>query len=154
MARALIVVFVGLAVLLGVVIARDRPSADQQAVVYRQALMTVIDGTFDPLLQMQAGRRPYDAALVREHASRLPLLSGMIAEAFARNTSATRAVNTAALAFVWSNHPAFLQSVQRLQGDARQLQSAAASGDQARVVSAIRVMALECDQCHRRFRGD
>lgn len=154
MAKALIVIFLALAVLLGVVIARNRPSADQEAVVYRQALMTVIDGTFDPLLQMQRGRRAYDAALVREHAADLPVLSGMIAEAFARDTRAARNVNTAALSFVWIDHAAFLRSAQRLQSAARTLQSAAASADQARVDTAIRSMADECDQCHHGFRGD
>lgn len=154
MAKVLIVVFFVLAVLLGVVIARNRPSADEEAVVYRQALMTVIDGTFEPLLQMESGRRAYDGALVRLHASELPMLSAMIAEAFRRDTRAARNVNTAALSYVWSDPAAFLQSVQRLRSDALALQSAAGSGDQAQVDSAIRTVAGECDQCHRRFRGD
>jgi cytochrome c556 len=154
MAKALIVILFTLAVLLGVVIARDRPSADQQAVVYRQALMTVMDGTFDPLLQMQSGRRPYDLSLVRQHASELPVLSFMIAEAFERDTHAARNLNSAALSYVWSNHAAFLQSARRLQSDAQTLQSAAVSGDQNRVNDAIRAMTGECDRCHRQFRGD
>jgi cytochrome c556 len=154
MTKALIIVFFVLAVLLGVVLARNRPSADQQAVAYRQALMTVIDGTFDPLLEMQSGRRPYDPALVRLHASELPMLSLMIAEAFRRDTHAARNVDSAALPYVWTDHAAFLQSAQRLQGDGQALQGAATSGDQDRVNAAIRAMAGDCDQCHRKFRGD
>jgi cytochrome c556 len=154
MAKALIIIFFALAVSLGVVIARNRPSADQEAVVYRQALMTVIDGGFEPLLQMQSGRRPYDAALLRLHASELPVLSIMIAEAFKRDTHAARSANSAALPYVWTDHAEFLQSAQRLHGDAQALQDAAASGDREAVNTAIRAMAGECDQCHRKFRGE
>jgi cytochrome c556 len=154
MGKAFLLIVLALMIILGVVIARNRPSADEQAVVFRQALMTVISGTFDPLLQMQTGREPYDATLVRRHADELPLLTSMIPEAFARNTSAARKLDTAALSYVWSDHQAFLQSAQRLHADASALQSAVRSGERESVDGAIGRMDAECAQCHRQFRAE
>lgn len=145
--------FALLAVALGVVIARNRPTADQDAIVYRQALMTVIGGTMDPLLLMQRGRMRYDAALVGKHAGELAVLGGMIPEAFARDTRAARQADSAALPSIWTKPQDFLQSAQRLQADADALQSAVKSDDQARIDGAIGTLDGGCTQCHRAFRG-
>lgn len=101
MKKAILIVIALVVVALGVVIARNRPTADQEAVVYRQALMTVIGVTMDPLLLMQRGQKRYDAALIGKHAGELVVLSEMIPEAFARDTRSARNVETAALPSVW-----------------------------------------------------
>ncbi len=152
MKKAILIVIALAAVALGVVIARNRPTADQEAVVYRQALMTVIGVTTDPLLLMQRGQRRYDAALIGKHAGELAVLSEMIPEAFARDTRSARNVETAALPSVWEKPQDFLQSAQRLQSDADALQSAVKSGDQAQIDSAIGMLDGGCAQCHRAFR--
>ena len=141
-------------VALGIVIARNRPTADQDAVVYRQALMTVIGDQTQPLLLMQRGQIPYSAALAGRHAGNLVTLAGMIPEAFVRNTSAARRLDTAALPYVWSDRTDFLHSAQRLQSDAATLQSALESGNAVRIDSAIAALGGQCEQCHRAFRDD
>lgn len=152
MKKAILIALALLVVALGVVIARNRPTADQEAIVYRQALMTVIGGTTDPLLLMQRGQIPYDAALIRKHVGELPVLSGMIPEAFARDTRSARHVDSAALPSIWSSHKNFLQSAQRLQSDANALQNAVKTADQAQIDSAIGTLTGGCNQCHRSFR--
>ncbi|HTW75376.1 MAG TPA: cytochrome c [Steroidobacteraceae bacterium] len=154
MKRALIVLAALAVVALGVVIARTPPSADQNAVEYRQALMFVIDGQMQALSSMHAGRMPYDAALVREHAADLTTLAGMIPEAFSRDTRAARRLDTAALAYVWTDQAHFVQSARRLQRDAEALNGAVQDGDEAQVQSAIGALSGECVQCHRQYRGN
>ena len=152
--RVLIVGLVGLAVLgLGLVIARNRPNADEAAAQYRQALMTVLDGSTDPLLQMQHGELAYNPDVIRRHAAQLPVLSGMVSEAFARDTRAAAHLNSAALAYVWSDPAAFNQDVQQLQIAASALQRAAQNGTQFQIVGAIRMLDAACVQCHRQFRA-
>lgn len=153
MVRLILLLCAAAAVVLGVVIARSLPSPDQQAVRYRQALMTVIDGTASPLMLMARAEAPYDPALVRRRAAELPVLAGMIADAFARNTSAARKLQSAALPYVWTDHAAFVSSAQRLEADALALKGAAAGADEVRIAAAINALGDECARCHRRFRA-
>ncbi|HWG75315.1 MAG TPA: cytochrome c, partial [Steroidobacteraceae bacterium] len=103
MKRFMILVLALLAVALGIVIARNGPSADQQAVDYRQALMTVIDVVTQPLFRIQRGQLAYDAAVVRKRSLQLAVLSGMVGDAFARDTRSSSHLQTAALPYVWSD---------------------------------------------------
>lgn len=151
--QVLVVLLVALAVVLGIVIARNRPSADQQAVAYRQALMSVIGGQMQPLSAMQRAERPYDARLIGEHAANLAALSRMIPEAFERDTSSARSLQSAALADIWRDHAAFLRSAARLAASAVGLQRALAAGDAAQVRRALGALSSECLQCHRGFRA-
>jgi cytochrome c556 len=152
--RVLIVALVGLVVLgLGLVIASNRPNADEAAARYRQALMTVLDGSTDPLLRMQRGELAYNPDVIRRHAAQLPVLSSMVSEAFARDTRAAAHLNSAALAYVWSDPVTFGQDAQHLQNAASALQRAAQDGAQSEIASAIRTLGAACVECHRQFRA-
>ncbi len=152
--QALIPIALLALVALGVVIARMQPSADQNAVDYRQALMFVINDQMQPLSLMHGGQLPYDPALVRKHATDLATLASMIPEAFARDTRAARKLNTAALAYVWTDHSDFVKSAARLQQDAEALNGAAQDDNQAQIQSALGTLSAECARCHRQFRAN
>jgi cytochrome c556 len=154
MKRVIVVMLTLAAVALGIVIARNGPSADQQAVDYRQALMTVVDGVTQPLFRMQRGQLAYDGALVRKHASELTVLSGMVADAFARDTRSSSHLQTAALPYVWSDPGSFAAAVRRMQKAATALQQAAQGDDPAGVQPAIQALDTDCAQCHRQFRAN
>jgi cytochrome c556 len=102
---------------------------------------------------MQRGQRPFDAALIRRHAMQLATLSGMVSEAFARDTHAAH-LQSAALPYVWSDPNAFAAAVQRMQQAATVLQQSTDSNDRAQVVRAIQTLDSTCAQCHRQFRAN
>ncbi len=154
MKAAILAIVLVVVVALGLVIARDRPSPDQQAVEYRQALMTVIEGATDPLFQMQSGRLTRDDALIRRHAAELPILSSMVAEAFARDTHASSHLQTAALPYVWTDPAMFAKAVHQLRLDSDALQLAVGGTDQSRIDHAIHSLDTTCTQCHREFRAE
>lgn len=154
MKRAMVVIAPLAMVALGIVIARNRPSADEQAVDFRQALMTVIGGTTAPLFLMQRGQRAYDGALVHKRATELAVLSGMVGDAFARDTRASSHLQTAALPYVWGDPGAFATAVRRLQSDAVTLQQSVQGEDPDRVRAAIQALDTDCTQCHRQFRAN
>ena len=154
MKRVIMIMLALAAVALGIVIARTRPNADQQAVDYREALMTVIDGVTEPLFRMQRGQLAYDAALVRRRAAELTVLSGMVGDAFTRDTRTASHLQTAALPYVWSDPASFAAAVQRMQTAAAALQQAAQGHDPAAVAPAIAALDTDCARCHRQFRAN
>lgn len=159
MKRAVVLIVILAAVALGYVVARNRPTADQQAVQFRQALMTVIAGVCDPLFLMQRGQLAYDGAVVQRRAGQLAMLSAMIGEAFAHDTRAATRLQTAALPYVWSSPAAFSADVAKLQRDATSLQAAVQqettqTEDAARVRTAIQSIDADCAQCHRQYRAN
>jgi cytochrome c556 len=156
MKRVIVLMLALVAIALGMVIARNGPSADQQAVDYRQALMTVIDGVAEPLLRMQRGQLAYDNALVRKRSMQLAVLSGMVGDAFARDTRASSHLPTAALPYVWSEPGAFAEAVQRMQQDATALQQSAQAQDPAGAGArpALQALDADCARCHRQFRAN
>ena len=154
MKRFMILVLALLAVALGIVIARNGPSADQQAVDYRQALMTVIDVVTQPLFRIQRGQLAYDAAVVRKRSLQLAVLSGMVGDAFARDTRSSSHLQTAALPYVWSDPHTFAAAVQRMQKNAGALQRSAQGDDPGDVRPALQALDTDCAQCHRQFRAN
>ncbi|HTT05167.1 MAG TPA: cytochrome c [Steroidobacteraceae bacterium] len=154
MKRVIVVMLALSAVALGIVIARNAPDADQQAVDYRQALMTVIDGVTEPLFRMQRGQLAYDTAVVRKRAAQLTVLSGMVGDAFTRDTRSSTHLQTAALPYVWSDPASFAAAVRRMQTAATALQHAAEAQDPDAVRPAIAALDTDCAQCHRQFRAN
>ena len=153
MQRLIVVALTVAAVALGIVIARNRPSADQQALDFRQALMTVIDGVSAPLFRIQRGQQSYDDALVSRHAMQLATLGGMVSEAFARDTHNAH-LQSGALPYVWSDPGAFATATGRMQQATAALQQSVAGHDRAQIERAIQVLAGSCAQCHRQFRAN
>ncbi len=128
-----------------------RPDPDQAAVSFREALMTVINGTAGPLMAMQRGRMPYNADLVAKNAANLTTLAGMIPDAFERDTSSAT-VKTMALPVVWQNHDEFVMTAGKLKTQVEALDMAVKSGSQDDVKTAIMNVGAVCGQCHMKFR--
>lgn len=135
-----------------VAIGQHRPTPDQMAVGFRQALMTVIGGTAVPMALMQSGRIPYDAALIRKNAANLPTLAGMIPDAFARNTSHAAGVRTSALAAIWEKHDEFLTRARDLRTQVDKLATVVKGGDEDQIKAAIKDVNEACGACHKDFR--
>jgi cytochrome c556 len=129
----------------------SRPTPDQAAVGFRQALMTLIGGEKGPLTLMQRGRMPYNQALVKKNADNLVVLAGMISDAFQRNTSNATDVKTRALPVVWQDHDEFLMHARDLKMQAEAIETAANGGNEEAVKEAIKNTGA-CDDCHMKFR--
>lgn len=135
------------------VMGQGRPSPDQQAVAFRQGLMTVINNVAGPMQLMQRGRMPYDAKTVERNAQELATLAEIIPQAFEHDTSSASGLKTGALPVVWQNHDEFLMKAQNLRTEARKLETAAKGGDEDAVKSAIMSTGEACGQCHMMFRA-
>lgn len=134
------------------VMGQGRPSPDQQAVAFRQGLMTVISNVAGPVQAMQRGRVPYDAKTVERNAHELAALAMIIPQAFDRDTSSASGLKTAALPVVWMSHDDFLMHAKNLQEKAQALETAAKGGSEDAVKSAIMSAGEACGQCHMMFR--
>jgi cytochrome c556 len=128
-----------------------RPTPDQSAVSYRQALMVVIDGQASPLLLMQRGRAPYDEAVVSKNAASLVTLAGMIPDAFQRDTSGA-SLKTGTLPATWQNRADFLKDTEALRTQTKALEVALKTGNQEQVKTAIKNVGTACGQCHQKYR--
>jgi len=153
MKKPRIVVFTAIAGLLATtVVVAQRPSPDQMAVGFRQAVMTVMAGTAGPLGQMTRGRMPYDAAAVSKASGRLTVLAGFVPDAFARDTSAAAGVKTEALPLIWMNHAEFLMRANDLQMRADELATAVKDGNEDAIKTAMKNVGTTCGACHDKFR--
>jgi cytochrome c556 len=132
--------------------APNRPNPDQQANTGRQALMTVLAGQAGPLIGMARGRAPYDLATVRKNADRLVVLSGIIPEAFARDTSAAAGLTTSSLPEVWKDKDGFAAKARDNADKAAALVAAAKAGVEADVKKALGDFGGTCGGCHDKFR--
>lgn len=129
-----------------------RPSPDQMAVRYREALMAVIGGNVGPLAAMGLGRMPYNAALARKDSTRLAFLATMIPDAFERDTSHAK-VRTLALPKIWQDKTLFLSHAKKMADAADQLEAAVKGGaDEATIKTAVDHVGSACEDCHKAFR--
>lgn len=133
--------------------AARRPSPDQLAARYRQALMTVIVVNDVPLAAMGRGRAPYNAASVRKYSARLGALAEMVPDAFERNTSHARGIRTLALPKIWQQKASFLDHADKLKLAVDHLETAIAKGDsESTIKTAINNVGRSCGSCHKAFR--
>ena len=128
-----------------------RATPDQSAVNYRKALMVVIDGQSAPLVLMQRGRSPYDAAVVARNTAALVALVDLIPAAFERDTSAA-SLKTETLPATWQNHADFLKEAEKLKTQTKALEAAVKAGNQEQVKTAIKNVGTACGGCHTKYR--
>jgi cytochrome c556 len=133
-------------------IAQNRPNPDQQAAGYRQALMTVIAGNLGPVAGMARDRVPYDAAVAAKNVERVAMLSTMVSDAFARDTSAATLEKNEASPDIWKQKAEF----DKLAGDVKTKADAALAavkgGDQAKAKAALGELGSACGTCHDKYR--
>jgi cytochrome c556 len=134
-------------------LAQQGPTPDQRANRYRQSLMVLIGGNFGPLGGMAAGRAPYNAAVVATNADRVAALAGMIADAFARDTSAA-SLETGALAKIWTDKAEFGRLAQDAQTKANALAAVVKGGNEAAIKEAISAVGGTCGGCHDAYRKE
>jgi len=134
-------------------LAQRRPTPDEQANEYRQALMVLLGGNLTPMAGMARDRVPYDAAIVQTNSERVQFLAGMIADAFVRDTSGAE-LETEALDGIWANKADFDAMSEETQSLAGALLAAVRGGNEASTKQAIGTLAGSCGDCHDQYRSD
>lgn len=131
-----------------------RPNQDQQAATYRKALMTVMQGNLGPIAGMARDRVPYDAAVATKSTERMAALGGMIADAFARDTSAATIEGNEASPDVWKQKAEFDKLAGTVKTKADAALAAIKAGDQAKAKAALGELNSTCGTCHDKYRRE
>src|SRR5262245_31746978 len=116
----------------------------------RQSAMTLQWKYFAPLLAMEKGRAPYDAAVVTRNAAYLDTLTRLAWDGFTENTKGVSSSN--ALPAVFTEGAKFKQSEDRLHTAVAGLVAASKGGNEAAVKAAISDVDKACGNCHDTFK--
>lgn len=141
---------------LAVAVAQNGPGAmsqeqrAQRAVDTRQSVMGVQAYALGPAAAMLR-KAPFDAATVQLSASRLKVLSGMLADVFKADTSKS-GVKSGAKAEIWTDKAGFDKAVNAEVEAVDALQSAAMGGDKDATLKALGAVTKSCGGCHDQYR--
>ena len=105
---------------------------------------------FGPLLAMEKGRAPYDAAVVARNVGYLDTLTKLAWDGFTENTKGVSGSN--ALPVVFSETAKFKQSQDGLHTAIAALVAASKGGNEGAVKAAIGDVDKACGNCHDTFK--
>ncbi|MBX6319886.1 cytochrome c [Pigmentiphaga sp.] len=148
LARVLSVACVAAAPLLAPGTAAAQFAKPEDAIKYRQSVLTVMANHFGRIAPVVRGQQPYDPEQVKADVEIVAMMSKLPWSAFGQGTE-----GGAARPAVWSEGAKFKQAQERLQGDIAKLVAAAQSGDLAQVRTAYGAVGASCKACHDNFRN-
>jgi cytochrome c556 len=143
----------GVALAQGVTPAANEAEA-QAAVEARQELFTAMGEQMDSIAPMLRRQAPFDAAVVKAAADEMAMLTTMIPERFAVDTSGFGGLETEARNNIWQSHDAFLDKQHALVEALANLQEVAAAGEQGPTLGAVGAVGRACGSCHDDYRND
>lgn len=124
----------------------------KDAVDYRQSAFTMIRHNTGDIGEMLQGKVPFDAKRVQQRADALAALAPLPWPAF--STAGTETGGGDAKAEIWADFKDFTAKADKLQLDAKALQAAAQSGDQAKIKAAFATFRGNCKACHDKYKAD
>ena len=136
-------------------IAQQGPQSPEQkaaaAVKVRQGLFEVQSYSFGPVAGMLRGA-PFNAETAATAAKRIQMTSSMIPEVFKFDTRKFM-VTTKARDDIWTNQADFTMKADALNMAAKNLETAAMSGDAGMTKQAGIAVGKACGSCHDQFRN-
>jgi cytochrome c556 len=141
-----------LSLLSGSVIAASAFTDAEDAVTYRQHSFQMIRHNMADIKDMLGGAVPYEAQRVQKRADALATLTTLPWEAF--TVPGADKASKDAKAEIWQNLQDFQSRGEQLSKDAKALQTAAATQDQAKVKTAFMAFAKNCKACHDKYKAD
>ena len=123
----------------------------QDAIRYRQAVMTLIGQHFGSMGQVVKGEQPYNQTSFAEEATVLEMLAKMPWDAFlypASDRGKTK-LNSKAL----KNTEDFMQAARKLENETAKLAAAAKTGELDAVKAQFGATAQTCKGCHGEFKS-
>ena len=122
----------------------------EDAVKYRQSVMTVMANHFGRVGAMVNGRVPYDAKAAIDNAEIVQTMSHLPWPGFAANTDK---LSKAAKSEIWGEPAKFKEANERLTADTAKLVAAAKTNNLDNLKSAFQTTAGSCKNCHDSFRN-
>lgn len=117
----------------------------EDAVAYRQGIMTALAWNIGPIGLMVKGDLPFDDARFAFLAARAAALAPMALEGF---TPATAEVKSRVKASLWQHQDDFKKRIQELEAATAELAKVAAAGDQAQMRLLFSDTVKLCKACH------
>jgi cytochrome c556 len=124
-------------------------SKEEEAIGYRQGLMTVFGWNFGPLGAMVKGKIPFDAAEFSKRADRLAAISDQLVEGFPKGSD--KGGDTHAKADIWTNWDDFQTKARDFDREAKALAVVAKSNDEAKDKDQFKKVAGTCKACHDKY---
>ena len=120
----------------------------EDAIKYRQSVLTVQARAFGAINAMNKGDVPFNAASAQANAHIIATLSTLPWSAFGAGTQ-----NAKTKAEIWSDAAGYKASSDKYVAAAAALETAAKSGDANQVKTAWGALAGTCKQCHDAYRN-
>jgi cytochrome c556 len=124
----------------------------EDAIKYRQSVMTVMATHFGRVAGMAAGRIPFDANVAAANAALATSMSPLAFTAFGPGTD--KGAPTRAKAEIWSNAAGFKAKGDEMQAAMTKLNDAAKSGSLDNIKAAAGGVGRACKACHDDFQAE
>jgi cytochrome c556 len=124
----------------------------EDAIKYRQSVMTVMANHFGRIGAMVQGKVPFDAKAAADNAAIVVTMSRLPFVAFGEGTD--MGLPTRAKPAIWSQNAKFKDLASKLRAEAEKLEAATKSGDAGAVKTAFGGVGKECKSCHDDFRAE
>jgi cytochrome c556 len=122
----------------------------EDAIKYRQSVMTVIGTHFGRIGAVVQGKAPYDAKTTAENASVVLAMSTLPFSAFGEGTD--KGGNTKAKPEIWKEADKFQAAAKDMQAQVVKLDAAARSGNLDAIKAAFGDTGKACKACHDNYR--
>jgi cytochrome c556 len=123
----------------------------EQAVAYRESVMTVMGHHFGIIGAMAQGKMPFSAAGAAANAEIVETMSKLPFVAFIEGTASSE--KGKAKANIWTERPKFDHAAKKMQEAVVELVAATKTGDEGQIKSAFGNVGKACKACHDDFRN-
>ena len=140
----------------GVVVALPAAAQFQKpedAIKYRQSVMTVMATHFGRVGAMAQGKVPFDAAAAAANGEIVAMMSKLPFAGFVDGTSLSAAGNTKAKPEIWTERAKFDAAASKMQEEAVKFAAATKGGNLDQVKAAAGNLGGACKACHDDFRA-
>jgi cytochrome c556 len=124
----------------------------EDAIKYRQSVMTVMGNHFGRVAAMAQGKAPFDPAAAASNASIALTMSKLPFVAFSEGTD--KGIPTRAKADIWTNQDKFKASAEKMQTELVKFEAAARGGNLDAIKAATSDVGKACKSCHDDFRNE
>lgn len=122
----------------------------EDAVKYRQSVMSVMGTHFGRIGAMANGRAPFDAKVAQDSAQIVAIMSTLPWPGFTQNTESLK---TRALPEIWKESAKFKEASEKMQAEVVKLEAAAKTGNLDTIKTAFGAAGGSCKNCHDSFQA-
>lgn len=124
----------------------------EDAIKYRQSVMTVMGNHLGRVAAMVQGRVPFDAKVAAENAAIVVTMSKLPWVAFGEGTD--KGMPTRAKPEIWKDQAKFKDLENKMMTEAEKLEAAAKTGNLDNIKAALGPLGRACKSCHDDFRNE